>query len=490
MKLDRRDFLKFGGLLSGTLSLFGFAGAGFLAGKSPTSYTGWGKNNLGKDQFFNRKPFYTNVSVHEKVGDSRRINYIENLFKRNGELFRLMKAKDPEKRWTYEQGVKNLPEPLKKYYQEHPGSLDEFKLMMKMSKEQRKNWEKYRERYALADAWSSAHSTIIHGKSSFPASPDEPPDTWDFKHINPNKLKFKSDKHASELLKKITHSFGATLVGITKVNPDWVYQGYIRGVGKTQFEVPDHWKYAIVFAVPHEWDSMYANPTYGTSYDAYSRLRIIGGKLQAFIRNIGYSSRAHVPPTSYELIMPPLAIDAGLGELGRNSILITPELGANARLAAVTTDIPLQSDKPIKIGIKEFCEKCKICADSCPSGAIEKSDTPQQIVRGYRRWHIDQDKCFRMWNTVATSHPRGCRICLAVCPYSRKNNWIHTIAREVDPRDKTGLFSSLMLGMQKNFFDYPDAEQYLPHPDGDNLTYHNAPDWLLTEEWCNVEKDW
>lgn len=490
MNINRRSFLKIGGLVSGALSLGGIAGAGIAAGKDPKSYTGWGSNKLGKDQFFNREPFYTNEAVHNKVESTRRITYVEDIFKRNREMHYLMHSKDIEQNWTSKMGTEALPEPLKSYYTKYPESLNEFHLAQKMAKEQHKNWKKHKNRYALADAWSSAHSSVLRGTGAYPARPDCPPEEWDFKHCNPDKLPFKSPKHASKLMKKIAHSFGTTLVGVAKVNPDWVYQGYLRGVGKGDFEPPKHWKYAIVIAIPHEWDSMYANPTYGTSYDAYSRLRITAGKLESFIRNIGYSSRSHVPPTSYEIAMPPLAIDAGLGELGRNTILITPELGANTRLAAVTTDIDLEPDKPIKVGIKEFCEKCKICADSCPSNAISKTDEPETVIRGYKRWHLDQDKCFRMWNTVATSHPRGCRICLAVCPYSRKNNWIHTIARETDPRDPSGLVSSGMLAMQKNFFDYPDAEKYLPHPDGENETYQEGPEWLLTENWCDVDKNW
>ena len=54
-----------------------------------------------------------------------------------------------------------------------------------------------------------------------------------------------------ELIKKIAHSFGATLVGVTEVKEEWVYQGYLRGVGKTDFEKPKHWKNAIVIAVAY-----------------------------------------------------------------------------------------------------------------------------------------------------------------------------------------------------------------------------------------------
>jgi reductive dehalogenase len=388
--------------------------------------------------------------------------------------------------WDLSQDENTLPEPLKTYYKKHPGSLTEFKKAFRKAKEQRKNWKKYKKKYFLADAWSAAHSSPMRGQNAFPPEPDGPPEKSDFKGIETEPYKLKSPRHGSKLIKQIAHTFGATLTGITEINEDWVYQGYLRGVGKTNFKKPNHWKYAIVMAIPHEWDSLFANPTYGTSYDAYSMLNFMAGKLAVFLKHIGYSARCHVPPTSYDIAMPPLAIDAGLGEQGRNGILITPELGANTRLAAVTTDMPLKPDKPIDIGVKEFCEKCKICAEECPSGAISFEEKPPEAVRGYLRWKVNEDKCFTVWNTVATSHPRGCRVCLAVCPYSRKNNWIHRLAKEIDPWDPTGTFSSAMLAMQKGFFNYPGGEGYLPPPDGKNATYGKPPEWLQSDEWFEL----
>ncbi len=400
---------------------------------------------------------------------------------------RLLFARDGETpQWSFEQGVDSLPEPLKGYYRAHPGALEEFEKSIKMARKQQEDWPKYRNKYLLADAYSNAHASPLMGTGAFPPQPQGPPEESDFRGVKTEVLKLKSPGHGSRLIKMITHTFGASLVGIAAVKPDWVYQGFLRGVGKTEFEVPAHWNNAIVFAVPHEWDSMYANPTYGNSYDAYSRLRFIAGKLEVFIKEIGYAARSHVPPTSYEIAMPPLAIDAGLGEQGRHGVLITPELGANTRLAAITTNMPLESDKPVDVGIKKFCDKCKICAEECPSGAISFTDKPETIIRGFRRWSIDQDKCYTVWNSVATSHSRGCRVCIAVCPYSRKNNWLHTIAREIDPRDPTGLVASGLLAMQKKFFEYPGGQAYLPPPDGNNQTYLDAPDWLRTEEWFDL----
>jgi reductive dehalogenase len=486
-ELNRRKFIKTLGLAGGIATIGGSAIAGLSAGSTKDSHTGFGRTNYGGDQFFNRKPFLVDEPTYQKVGSPVRISYIENLFKRNGEMYRLLYPRNNDQiPWTFDDGIDKLPETLRKYYTENPEALDEFKKMIDRGETQEQNWSKYADKYLLADAWSSAHSAPIRGHASFPPQPENTPEVSDFKGTKDIKLSFKSNDHASDLIKQITYSFGASLVGIASVKDEWVYQGYLRGVGKTEFEVPKHWKFAIVIAVPHEWDSMYANPTYGTSYDAYSKLRFIAGKLEVFIKEIGYSARSHVPPTSYEIAMPPIAIDAGLGEQGRNGILITPELGANTRLAAVTCDMPLSADKPIDIGIMEFCSKCKICAEECPSGAISFDDEPNSEIRGFKRWRINQDSCFTVWNSVATSHARGCRVCLAVCPYSRKNNWIHNFAREVDPRDPTGVFSTALLTMQKKFFEYPGGQEYLPPPDGSNSTFNDAPDWLLTENWYDI----
>ena len=275
----------------------------------------------------------------------------------------------------------------------------------------------------------------------YPPEPAGPPEESDFRGIHRDKLlRFKSPAHASRLIKHITHTFGATLVGITKLNPNCCYQGSLRGVGAGNYEVPSHWEYAVVFAVPHEWDMSYVNPTYATSYDAYSNLRVIAARLEVFMHELGYPARSHIPPFLYDIMMPPVAVDAGLGEQGRMGLLLTPELGCNARLACVTTNIPMNVDKPVDFGVQNFCRKCKICAERCPTGAISHANE-QEVVYGYKRWKIKYELCFKTWASVAASKvSRGCRICLAVCPYSRKNNWLHTLSRQSNSYGWIGLY--------------------------------------------------
>ena len=104
--------------------------------------------------------------------------------------------------------------------------------------------------------------------------------------------------------------------------------------------------------------------------------------------------------------------DAGLGEQGRNGIMITPELGCNIRPAVVTTNIPMATDKPIDIGVQDFCAHCKICAEYCPSNAIPMSG--KEEVRGYRRYKVNPAKCNNFWTSNLGN--MGCRLCISVCP--------------------------------------------------------------------------
>jgi reductive dehalogenase len=493
-----RVMLKVCSPLTAILGIIGIAVAGYLSGKSFDSYTGWERFTHGAGMFFNRKPFRRDRPTYGVTEEARRLNYEDSLFTRFRTILSLMHPHDgaPPK-WVPDMGVEKLPEPFKSFFLANPKKYEITLRIFPRIDEQRAKWGMFDAQLALADAWSNAvagsfedHEGEFTFQHLFPPEPTGPPEEWDFRGIRREKpMRFKSPKHASELIKKVTHTFGATLVGITKLNPHWCYQGRLRGVGEVKYAKPAHWEYAIVFATPHEWDQLYSVPAYGTSYDAYSRERMIAGNLEIFLHELGYPARCHVPPSFFDVVLPPIAIDAGLGEVGRNGLVITPELGPNARLACVTTNVPMEVDKPIDIGVAKFCAKCKICADKCPSGSISSKSEPG-VVRGYKRWAINQESCFHTWASVANSHPKGCRICLAVCPYTRKNNWMHSLSRNIEPRDPTGITASILLWMQKKFFEYPENTEFLAPPAGRNATYHEPPDWLQTEKWFDVEKTW
>ena len=117
--------------------------------------------------------------------------------------------------------------------------------------------------------------------------------------------------------------------------------------------------------------------------------------------------------------MVPVAIDCGLGELGRAGYLMTREYGLGARLALVTTDMPLVRDKPVDIGVQSFCESCKICAEECPIHAIPEGDKIE--VNGIKKWKLDEQKCYRYWHAMGTD----CSICMVSCPWTKPQTAFH-----------------------------------------------------------------
>ena len=486
--LSRRDFLKVSGAAGAVLSLAGVAAAGYAAGKDFDSYTGWEDVFEGGAQFFNRKPFEVDSPTYEKVGQGSRPDPRTGvIFTRHGLLRAARNGTEDTPGWTLEDGVDALPEPLASYYKENPRKL-EMDLLRQETLEpiQRENRQKYDIRWALAMAWGSAWGSVR------PPRPNTPPEEWDFRDMRPEPFVPQSPEKATELIKKVGHTFGATLVNVGPFNPDWSYSHNVRGGEPGPYEVPEWWQNAIVVTTPHEWDQMLGNPTYGTTSDGYARSSIAAYRIAAFIRNLGYPARAHTPYNGYDVMVPPIAVDAGQGQQGRFVFTITPELGSNNRSAVVTTSMPLAHDKPIDVGITDFCKECKICADNCPSNAITFADEPTTVVRGYKRWDLDLEACFNFWGVALGNG--GCRVCLAVCPYARKNNWIHSAARTISSYDPTGIADLGMIWMQENFFDGPSQEDYYPpnHPQGNgtNASYRLGPDWMRIEEWFNVDVTW
>ena len=158
----------------------------------------------------------------------------------------------------------------------------------------------------------------------------------------------------------------------------------------------------------------------------YSYAPYISITMANLIRNLGWKARP-LPAFNAPYIVGPVFVDAGIGEYGRCGYVVSKELGKNWRPGAVATDLPLTHDRPVDFGLQDFCEKCGICADRCPSGAIPKGRDAKVVVRGIRRWDLDDDKCYKYWTTIG----HACGICQSVCPWNHRNNWFHNIVREL-----------------------------------------------------------
>ena len=104
----------------------------------------------------------------------------------------------------------------------------------------------------------------------------------------------------------------------------------------------------------------------------------------------------------YDTLMVPLAIDAGLGELGRQGYLIAPKYGARVRIFATLTDMELIPDRPISIGAEEFCSKCKKCAEACPSRSIPSNESLGYFHRSLRDKDFSQNFSLSQLHSAAS----------------------------------------------------------------------------------------
>jgi len=161
----------------------------------------------------------------------------------------------------------------------------------------------------------------------------------------------------------------------------------------------------------------------------YVRAATIAVTLAEYIRALGYPARAHIV-SNYQVLCIPIAIEAGMGGLGRHGLMITKELGSALKLATVTTDLPLVHDLPRDVGIEEFCADCSICAETCPSGAISRG--ARTLVRGVEKWAINPEACFGVWNETGTD----CGVCVACCPWTNPRTRFHRLMVEIASRKR------------------------------------------------------
>jgi len=229
----------------------------------------------------------------------------------------------------------------------------------------------------------------------------------------------------SQFIQNWAKKLGVVSIGITKMHDYHYYSNRGRGEAYGEKVIPKY-KFGIAFTVEMDEELLAtgpAGPSLMESAHQYVNSGVIAVQIAHFIRGMGFQARAHIDG-NYELVAPLVARDAGLGELGRMGLLMTPKLGPRVRIAVITTNVPLHITPRIPdYTVHDFCNICKKCAIVCPSQAIQK--TPITLVDGVERWRIDHEKCFGYWCQVGTD----CGRCMSVCPYAHRNNVLHNFVR-------------------------------------------------------------
>jgi len=234
-----------------------------------------------------------------------------------------------------------------------------------------------------------------------------------------------SELEASKTVEKAAIALGASQVGFTQIDPNYLYEGA---------SYPPEMKYVIITFIRWSIEGDKRRDTVLGGADnriCSSRQYFLDSALRNFIRGLGYKER----PISGPCV--PLAVRAGMGELGRANRMVSPVHGMGGRITALVTDMPLAIDKPIDFGLQKFCEGCMKCAKACPAGAISKEKEPTWEPKG--AWNAPGKRAY-FENSVSclsymASRGTSCSLCLAACPWTKQSKTsLHAIAKPLSAK--------------------------------------------------------
>lgn len=159
---------------------------------------------------------------------------------------------------------------------------------------------------------------------------------------------------------------------------------------------------------------------YAWGEDYHLRLRDLAQPILELLQEFDESSQSRFFVDSAPVSERTTAVMAGLGWIGRNGLLITPDRGSMLYLAEIVTTVELPDDTPFT---DFLCGECRRCVDGCPTFAITETST------------INASRCISYHtNTSRTAIPEdiaaklggrifGCDICQQVCPWNKGSSF-------------------------------------------------------------------
>lgn len=201
--------------------------------------------------------------------------------------------------------------------------------------------------------------------------------------------------------------------------------GFAPGIG----ESARGFRSVLVFAVPYGRQlslETYTEEAFeeGIQLAKKPMERLLKGLKQALDEDhISYWLPPAAQSSETELLAPvpfkAAAVQAGLGWIGKNDVLITKEYGPRVRLYAVLIDESFPYGDPVT---KSLCpSSCRLCADACPVHALHGVCWTPDIQRSDL---IDYPLCNQTRSNalLERGEKSPCGLCIAACPVGKLKN--------------------------------------------------------------------
>jgi epoxyqueuosine reductase len=199
---------------------------------------------------------------------------------------------------------------------------------------------------------------------------------------------------------------------------------------------------------PGAYRGILSRSAWGADYHHVLRDRL--AKLETFIAARIAGVRMESMVDTGALVDRAVAERAGIGWVGKNCAVITPEWGSWVYLGEMITNIPFPSDT----STIDQCADCTLCIDACPTGALVG---PGQLNASRCVSFVTQTKGFVEDELMRKIGNRlyGCDTCQVVCPKNKGLNWTHQPELQPDNEKVKPLLIPLLTMANKEF-----KEQY------------------------------